>query len=71
MGITATERRRGREGDRPSVRLPVPSIDSSTSAGGFAAERLAGRRFQSIAAARCGQRAAGAGAQQQMGIASC
>jgi len=46
---------RGLWNGRASVRLSVPSIDSRS--GGFAAERLAGRRYRSIAAA---------GAQQQM-----
>jgi len=41
----------------------------TTMAGGFAAERPAGKRYRSVAAGA--RRAAGAGAQQQMRVASC
>ena len=51
-------------GVRPSVCLSRRST-AATAAGGFAGERRAGRSYRSIRA-RCGSRAAGVGAQQQV-----
>jgi len=55
-----------------SVRPSVCPVDQQQQAAGeFAAERPMGRRYQSIAAGALRVRVAGAGAQQQMRVASC
>jgi len=46
---------------RPSVRLPVPSIDRCTARGGFAAVRPAGRRYRSTAPGAAARRTAARG----------
>jgi len=52
---------------RPSVRLSVTST-ATTAASGFAAECAAAGDIDGQLRARCGRRAAGTGAQQQMWV---